>query len=188
MSLICPECEEKIPTNSKECPECGAEIDASLRYSPVRVAVLVVSMVLILFVAVPSIVKTLFFSEGPAPEIGEIVPLQEIKESIEGDQVIKLVDVGLTPNPGESGEVRLNWKVTVKNQSRVPVFFDTDLRFLDEEGTEVGVAYRLETPLLGSATGTLQGSLSLPEGEADRIKNIRAIITPCDEVFAEEAK
>lgn len=186
--MLCPECEEKIPSNSKECPNCGADIDISVRYSPFRVALLVMSLSLILFVAVPSIIKTLFFSEPAPTATGPVLPLEEIKKKIGDEQIIQLVHAGLKPTKGEEGQIKISWEVTVKNRSPVTVLFDTDLRFLDEEGSEVRTVYRVEDPLLGSATETLRGSFTLPVEEAERIKNMRTIVQPSDEVAEEDVR
>ncbi|MCA9436027.1 MAG: hypothetical protein KC978_09610 [Candidatus Omnitrophica bacterium] len=186
MAITCPECEERIPSNSKECPECGAIIDVSIRYNPVRVVMLVVALSIILFVAIPSIVKTIFFSEPPPAGDGVVVSLEEIKKEVGDEQIIKLVKANIQAGDEKEGEVEMTWGVTVKNRSSVPLLFDTDLRFLDESGQEVHSEYILESPLPGEAEKTLKGKFSLPPTEAERIKNMRAIVQPADEAAAGE--
>jgi len=184
--MKCPGCEDAIPDNVDKCPYCGTAIDPEDRVNYLKVLLIVGSITLIFF-AVPSIFRTLFSSSGEETAIeGPAVTLDQIKESIGDDQIVKLMDVRLEPSPAEGGQVRLTWRVTVENKSDVPVLFDTDLRFLDQEGAEVRNEYRLETALLGSATETLQGSFVLPPEEADRIKNIRTIVQPSDAVVEEE--
>lgn len=180
MAIRCPECDEKIPGNSEECPECGAEIDASLRVNHLRVIAVVISLSLILFVAVPSILKTIFASDAQHSDLGEAKPLEEIKQDMGGEQVLKILDFDLQREDGEAGEVLIRWRVAVENRSTSPILFDADLRFLDSEGVEARNEYRLETAVKGSSKVEMDGSFSLPKEQADRITNLRAIVQPSD--------
>jgi len=186
MAIICPECEEKIPSNSKECPECGADIDISVRYNPLRVTILVIALSLIFFVAIPSIIQTLFFSEPSTESQGEAVPLEKIKEEIGEEQILKLLKAGIERTDESEGSVAIRWKVTVRNNAPVPILYDTDVRLLDEAGEQVAADYVLESEIPGSVTRSIERTLNLSPEEADRIKSMRAIAQPVDDVFAEE--
>ncbi len=76
--------------------------------------------------------------------------------------------------------------MSVVNQSSAAILFDTDIRFLDEAGAEVWSEYVVESVLLGSATTSIHGTFDLPQADADRIKNMRTILQPADEVSAKD--